>query len=357
MSTKKPLLFILVLLVAVFQALALPSVSLPASLRPGEPLLVWVRDSKAIKDGRVELRGPTGNLVDSTLLFEGRQGDGEGRADARLYGALFALPMDAKPGLYRVVVIGSQMVSDAAPRPPVVEGSVPTSLASALDASSAALAADTAMQAFRIELSLGVKTRAFPSEDIALDQGNTRLLTSPDPRRDAEAKALHALLAQVDQEAVYLDQSFLLPVEVTRRTANFGDRRRYLYANGGSQTSVHAGIDFAVARNTPVRACAAGRVVYSGLRMVTGNTVVVEHLPGLYSVYMHLEEAKIVQGQLLARGEILGLSGSTGLSTGPHLHWELRLRDQPVDPDFWVSSPPLDKSPPVVKMNGAIEGG
>jgi murein DD-endopeptidase MepM/ murein hydrolase activator NlpD len=361
MRSLKPVLVALLLAASVLPAAALPSVSCPSGLRPGEPLLIWIRDGGTILDGKAELRGPAGNLVDSGLLFEKAGGWPAEAAQApaargHLYGVLLAIPMDAKPGRYGIVLTGSEVPAGQAAKAPPAEGSVPTTLQAAAVNGSPAQPPAGAVP-FRLDLALGIEARKFFSEDISLDQGNTGILTAPDPRKEAEAIALHSLLAQVDEGAVYLDGGFVLPVDATRRTANFGDRRRYLYAQGGSETSVHAGIDVAVPQGSPVRSCAAGRVVFVGMRIVTGYTVVVEHLPGLYSIYMHLSTPKVVQGQLLARGELLGLSGSTGLSTGPHLHWELRLRDRAVDPDFWVSSPPLDKDWPISTMSSAYEGG
>jgi murein DD-endopeptidase MepM/ murein hydrolase activator NlpD len=93
-----------------------------------------------------------------------------------------------------------------------------------------------------------------------------------------------------------------------------------------------------------VLACAPGRVVFAGDRIVTGNTIVLEHLPSLFSIYMHLSAISVAEGDLLAAGELLGRVGSTGLSTGPHLHWELRVGPQSVNPEYWLSRPILDKT-------------
>lgn len=341
-------------LVACFLALspaglaALPTVSAPASLRQGEPLLVRLSDPRALSGCRVELRSPAGALVDSTGLFEWpRTPDGSAAVPHR-YGALFAIDMAAGPGVYRVVVTGfegsqgRQAAVEPAAAPQGAE-------ATAIPVVPAIVAAAPGL-AFSLEYRFTVEKRDFFSEDIALDPANTAIRTAPDPRKDAEAKALYALLDQVDAEAVWLDESFRFPVDATRRTAGFGDRRRYVYAKGGTDTSVHAGIDIGVPRGTPVMACGAGRVVFTGDRVVTGKTIIIEHLPGLYSLYMHLDAIKAVQGELVARGGLIGLSGSTGLSTGPHLHWELRLRGRAVDPDYWVTSPLVDKERSIGKI-------
>ncbi len=91
-------------------------------------------------------------------------------------------------------------------------------------------------------------------------------------------------------------------------------------------------------------------------RVVTGLTVVVEHLPGLYSLYFHLSAIQVSEGQMVERGERLGLSGSTGLSTGPHLHWELVAAGRAVDPERWVGSPLLDTKRIAATMTSLFEG-
>lgn len=353
---------------------AAPAVYAPSGLRQGDPFLLWLADDCSVASGRAELWSPSGGLVDSATLFEagdalrdgllfqpGGAGPGGLPAGApvpaepplpgHLYGALFALDMVAEAGTYRVVITGFELGTD--PSPPRMEGSVPSALpagrAPVPGAGPATVAAAPGL-AFSLEYRFQVARRDFSSEDIPLDPANTAIRTVPDPRKDAEAKALYALLGQVDEGAAWLDEGFLFPVDSQRRTAGFGDRRRYVYAKGGSDTSVHAGIDVGVPQATPVRACGAGRVVFAAERIVTGKTIIIEHLPGLYSLYMHLSSIKVVPGELVPRGGPIGLSGSTGLSTGPHLHWELRLRGRAVDPDYWVLSPLLDKGLPISKM-------
>ena len=72
-------------------------------------------------------------------------------------------------------------------------------------------------------------------------------------------------------------------------------------------------------------------------RISTGWSVCVEHLPGLYSLYYHMSELKVEVGQMVDTGDLLGLSGATGLATGPHLHWEVRLNMEAISPDFMTS--------------------
>ena len=72
-------------------------------------------------------------------------------------------------------------------------------------------------------------------------------------------------------------------------------------------------------------------------RISTGWSVVVEHLPGVYSLYYHLDSLAASEGEAVRAGTLIGRSGSTGLSTGPHLHWEFRVNGEAVSPDWFLS--------------------
>jgi murein DD-endopeptidase MepM/ murein hydrolase activator NlpD len=101
---------------------------------------------------------------------------------------------------------------------------------------------------------------------------------------------------------------------------------------GGGGAEFHPGQDIAAPRGTPVFAPADGTVVEAGWKNGYGQTVVLDHGNGLTTRYGHLSKVEVGVGQELKRGEELGLVGSTGRSTGPHLHYEVRLGDLPVSP-------------------------
>jgi murein DD-endopeptidase MepM/ murein hydrolase activator NlpD len=200
------------------------------------------------------------------------------------------------------------------------------------------------------EVTITIVSRDFVSEEIFLDQNNTNIRVVPDPQKNAESEALWAILSHTGRE-VYATGPFTAPVSSTRRTSFFGDRRVYRYVNGKSDTAIHAGVDYGVPRGTPVRACAPGRVVLARFRIVTGNSVVLEHLPGVYSIYYHLDTIAVAEETLVDAGTLLGESGSTGLSTGPHLHWEIRVAGENADPDVFLSRPILDKEAILCKID------
>jgi hypothetical protein len=192
------------------------------------------------------------------------------------------------------------------------------------------------------QVELLVEARPLSSMDIKLNPALTDIKASPDPRKDAESREISALLESIDPAADYVRSPFLRPLSEKAVTATFGDRRRYLYASGGSSQSIHYGLDLYADEGTPIAASGSGRVVLAKARIVTGNTVIIEHAPGLYSCYFHMQRIDAAQGDLVDAGKIIGLVGSTGLATGPHLHWELRLNAEPMDPECLVGHPFLE---------------
>jgi murein DD-endopeptidase MepM/ murein hydrolase activator NlpD len=97
----------------------------------------------------------------------------------------------------------------------------------------------------------------------------------------------------------------------------------------------HAGIDIAAPVGTPVRPVAAGRVIFSGSYQGFGRIIAIQHGKHMSSLYAHFEELRVAVGQLVHRETVLGVVGSSGRSTGPHLHFEVRVAGTPVDPS-WV---------------------
>jgi murein DD-endopeptidase MepM/ murein hydrolase activator NlpD len=119
-----------------------------------------------------------------------------------------------------------------------------------------------------------------------------------------------------------------------RITEGFGTRRSY---NGGPVGACgHEGIDFGMPLGTPIYAPARGRVVFTGLTQVRGNMTVIDHGVGVFSAYFHQVEILVKVGQMVEPGELIGRVGTTGLSTGWHLHWSVWANGQYVDPFEWT---------------------
>lgn len=124
------------------------------------------------------------------------------------------------------------------------------------------------------------------------------------------------------------------PVE-GKLESGFGGRRNPF---GGSSYEFHDGQDIVVAWGTPVVAGAKGTVTFVGWQHGYGRLVIIDHGGGLTTRYGHLSESAVGLEQEVARGEFIGRVGSTGRSTGPHLHYEVRINDVPVDPLQYLMS-------------------
>ena len=126
---------------------------------------------------------------------------------------------------------------------------------------------------------------------------------------------------------------FSLP-RVGPSSSPYGQRRIF---EPGSLASVHEGEDVIAPLGAIIRAPAAGSVVWASPLAVRGNTVVLDHGFGVFSAFAHLERIDVVIGDTINRGQALGAVGSTGRSTGPHLHWEVHVSGTAVDPVGWTA--------------------
>ena len=188
----------------------------------------------------------------------------------------------------------------------------------------------------KFNLPVSIEHKDFISETLELDNRNTAIKTDTSSTRMNQIDRLNEILFTINENSVYHRKPFAAPTTATRRTSFFGDRRVYAYVGGGSSTSLHYGIDYGIPTGSEVSACGAGRVVMAESRISSGLSVVIEHMPGLYSLYYHLDSMNVKVGDMVKSGDKVGLSGSTGLATGPHLHWEVRLNGEAVNPDFFT---------------------
>jgi len=199
------------------------------------------------------------------------------------------------------------------------------------------------------EIPVKITPRAFRSETLTLTTAMSNLVTTPDPQRTIEAERLWEILTTTGNQ-IYHEGTFVLPVSSTRRTSQFGTRRVNVYPDGRRTTDIHAGVDIGgpVAgqslQGAEVYACGKGKVILSRMRILSGNSVIIEHAPGVYSIYYHLDSLTAQEGSIVEAGALIGYVGSTGFSTGAHLHWELRISTENADPDAFVSRPLIDKA-------------
>ncbi len=188
----------------------------------------------------------------------------------------------------------------------------------------------------RVDDWLEVRERQFPVQHLTL------------PRRMAEFDA--PTVARIREEAARLEERLsaaagpplwelpLLPPVDDFRPAVFGARRII----NGEPRSPHAGVDIGLPEWTPVWAIADGVVALAREQFLGGKSVVIDHGGGLFSIYYHLAEFPVVEGQRVSRGDRIGVVGATGRAAGPHLHFGIRAAGARVDPEllFALAPPP-----------------
>jgi len=179
------------------------------------------------------------------------------------------------------------------------------------------------------DLSVQVRSRDFPTQSIWLPPGKDGEGT------DAEFDRVDAFKALVTPQKFWNGK--LLRPNSGEITTIYGVRRYYngVFAND----YYHRGIDYAGDYGSPVVAPAAGRVSLVGRESqgftIHGNVVGIDHGQGLASILMHLSRIDVKEGDFVTAGQVIGTLGSTGASTGPHLHWGLYVHGQAIDPVPW----------------------
>lgn len=150
--------------------------------------------------------------------------------------------------------------------------------------------------------------------------------------RDEERTRLHAIWTQITS-APQWTAPFATPIaDFLEVSANYGARRSY---NGGPYLTYHEGVDYSAYAGTPVFAPAAGTVVLAEPLYVRGGAVILDHGLGVYTGYYHLSAIHATAGQQVQTGDVLGEVGTTGLSTGNHLHWDMLINGVWVDAAMW----------------------
>lgn len=124
------------------------------------------------------------------------------------------------------------------------------------------------------------------------------------------------------------------PVDGGRYSSPFGLRRFF----NGEERNPHSGLDIAVPMGTPVKSSADGVITIVGDYFFNGKTIFVDHGQGMISMYCHLSATEVKKGQTVKRGDVVGRVGTTGRSTGPHLHWNVSLNNVRVDPAIFVGA-------------------
>lgn len=167
----------------------------------------------------------------------------------------------------------------------------------------------------------------FPTTELTVEPRYVELSPEDQARAGRESREVAEIYATLTPE-VYWDEPFVVPIPGATGGRNFGHRRLF----NGQPRAPHSGADLRAATGTPIRASNRGRVVLAKELFFSGNAVFIDHGLGVYSVYLHLSEIHVEPGDIVERGEAVGLAGATGRVTGPHLHWGARVLDARVDP-------------------------
>jgi len=249
----------------------------PRVVRQGDVAMVFLT-------GLPDAKTVEGSLAGQSLTFF-PYGDG--------YAALAGLDLEARPGMaaWRVGVV------DAQDRPMKASGR------------------------------LQIRARKFPVQRLTLPREMVELDAPTLRRVEEESGRLRTLYATITPERLWRGR-FTKPVGVPDAGEGFGARRII----NGQVRAPHAGLDYSADTGTPVVAANAGRVALVADYFFPGRLVVLDHGLGLYTLYFHLEQAEVADGDRVERGQIIGRVGASGRATGPHLHFAAHLRQTRVDP-------------------------
>lgn len=256
-----------------------------ASLEPGQPILFVLRNREAMAvvlhflGKRVVLRTGTSSGADP-LAFVG-------------------IDLDVKPGKYPLEMLAEKR--------------------------------DGSLETLRKEFS--VEGKKFPFVKLRI---SPEFVTPPRSVRERirrESEMVNLVFSLFNPE--WLGDGCFIPPHSVKPWPNFGQRR----LTNNIQNSVHGGVDLPVPWGEPIRAVNRGRVVLASPLYLSGGTVIIDHGLGVFSYYCHLSKLLVKRGTMIEKGEVLGRCGSTGRSTGPHLHWSMRMSDSRVDPYALVELP------------------
>jgi murein DD-endopeptidase MepM/ murein hydrolase activator NlpD len=186
---------------------------------------------------------------------------------------------------------------------------------------------------------------SYTTYNVVVPADRTSLL---DPAlSEAERKKVNAVYAGVG-ETHYWQGTFGAPLAgELRTTAPFGQRRSY---SGGPVSSYHTGHDYGADEGVMILSPMTSTVALAEPLQVRGNAVILDHGLGVFTGFWHLSQINVSPGDIVGKGQVVGLVGNTGLSTGPHLHWEMRVRGVPVDPLQWTRQ----EFPPAVSAQAPI---
>lgn len=173
---------------------------------------------------------------------------------------------------------------------------------------------------------------SLSTETITMTKEKSPLLATSD--EEQESQIIRDFLKASIPEEKQLWRGLFLPPVPGIILSHFGITRKRV---GQDQLQVHRGLDLAARKGQPVLATADGLVILTKEFNFHGRTILLSHGQGVCSIYLHLDQIDIKEGDLVKRGQVIGRVGSSGFSNGPHLHWGVYVEGQAVDPEQWLA--------------------
>lgn len=181
-----------------------------------------------------------------------------------------------------------------------------------------------------------ITVKSVKAEVIHLSLPENKVTLSPkdEARADDEIRRMRSYWPNISEKMWY--GKFVRPVDQDVST-EFG----LLRIINKHKKSRHKGVDFKGGLGLPIRSINAGKVVLTDNEFFGGNTVMIDHGDGLFSIYMHLQKILVSAGSMVEKGDTVGLMGETGRATGPHLHLSLKYRGKTINPISLINAPLL----------------
>jgi murein DD-endopeptidase MepM/ murein hydrolase activator NlpD len=152
-------------------------------------------------------------------------------------------------------------------------------------------------------------------------------------QRTKDYQKVNGITVQTEKQVFWNGAFLRLPGSANR--ARFADHRTYFYSGKVIDRQVHMGIDLASTAHSPVPAANNGKIAFTGNLGIYGNTVILDHGFGLFTLYSHLSHIGVSDGQMVDKGQIIGKTGMTGMAGGDHLHFGMMIHQTYVNPVEW----------------------
>jgi len=244
---------------------------IPPTVKPGDAFIIRIKD---VKDSAP----PVAKFNNKTFFFSSCGED--------CFVAIGAVDLDTKPGKYSIEFISDEEKSG---------------------------------------LNFVVSRVDFPTIYLTLPDEKVFLSPENQERADREAERLNVIWQTISDKL--WDGNFIMPLE-TKISTVFGTKR----IMNKKKISVHKGVDLKGKGGEAVKAFNSGRVVLAEELFFGGNTIILDHGQGIFSIYMHLSMSKTAVGDIVSKGDTMGLVGSSGRATGPHLHFGVKIHDVNLNP-------------------------